>query len=152
MKENWSRPHLTPFKVIFKVIWGHLTHFLDNLGMPHIKTTVWTRAFIWNHFRVSQTKNQASRAKKVPTTTSLRSHYDLMFFSKEKGCGAHQNDRMDESVHMNPFWGHSDQKWGRQSQKGANYDLIMTSKAPNHGSELWVIWPNSVFDHFIGNC
>ena len=44
---------------------GAKMRFGQSIGMPHIKTIVWTRGFTCYHFQVSKTKNEATKAKNV---------------------------------------------------------------------------------------
>ena len=90
----------------------------DSRDVPHIKTTVWTRPFIWTHFGGLSDKKWGRQSQKG-------ANYDLIttlcFFLRVGVC--HTSKRLY-------WWGRSydptlgSQKWGRQSQKGANYDLI----------------------------
>ena len=96
---------------------GAKMRFGQSMGMPHIKTTAWTRGFTCYHFQVFNTKNEATRAKKSKNWSKL---YFLVLFGAiftEYGLAVHQNGRLEEGSHMHPFFGPSDQNCGRQSQK-----------------------------------
>jgi len=85
--------------------WYISGQFSPSMVMPHIKTTIWTRAFIWNHLLPKRAKKMATRAFLEAKNGQKRSflvHFGPIF--TEYGHAAHQNDRLDEGFYMEPFW------------------------------------------------